>query len=232
MTDRYERKSAAATLGEIAPDVLKLVPQLSDDEWSARDAEVAAERAAFEIKTQAKDRLEALLELGFPRRAVEVVRAGVAAEPAIDRLRVHVSTSEILVVSGPKGCGKTVGATWWAAHRRDRVRFVRASSFAASSRYDSEARADLLAHPLVLDDLGREYADAKGSFAADLDELVDAFYSDMRALVITTNCTGEEFRLRYGERIADRLRECGRWINLSGDSLRHRAGAAQPRAAT
>lgn len=222
MTDHYERKNAVSTLGELAPDVLKLVPQLSDEEWQARDAQVAADRAAFESKTQAQVRLDALVALGFPRRAVDVVRAGVAPEPAIGRLRGLIATSEILVISGQKGSGKTVGATWWAAQRRDRVHFVRASAFASSSRYDRDSRAEMLAHPMVLDDLGAEFVDAKGSFLTDLDELIDVFYSDMRPLVITTNCTGEMFRERYGERVADRLRECGRWIGLTGESLRRR----------
>lgn len=232
MTDRYQRKKSEASLADLAPEVLKLVPQLSDEEWARRDAEIAAERAAVELRDRSKGRLEALLEYGFPRRAVEIVRAGVASEPAIERLRSHVTASQILVVSGPKGIGKTVAATWWAAQRRDRVGFVRASSFASSSRYDREARADMLAHPLVLDDLGAEFVDTKGSFATDLDELIDVFYSDLRPLVITTNCTGEQFRSRYGERIADRLRECGRWINLTGESLRPRAAQPQPKATT
>lgn len=244
MTDRYERKKAETSLGELAPDVLKLVPQLSDEEWARRDAEVAAERAAFEVKTQSRGRLDALLEYGFPRRAVEVVRAGVTPEPAIERMRQHIATSEILVISGPKGCGKTVAATWWAAQRQGKIRFVRAAAFASSSRYERVDRAETLAHPLVLDDLGAEFVDVKGSFLTDLDELIDTFYGDMRPLVITTNVLAVEkptdggpdrhpFVERYGERVADRLRECGRWISLTGDSLRHRPGAQpQPKATT
>ena len=238
--DNYERRKAEAKLGELAPDVLKLVPQLSDEEWARRDAEVAADRAALELKTQAQPRLDALLEMGFPKRSIDIVRAGVAAEPAIERMRPHLATSEIVVISGTKGCGKTVAATWWAVHRSERVHFVRASSFARSSRYeDRELRAKMLGHTLVLDDLGAEYVDAKGSFLTDLDELIDVFYGDVRALVITTNVLAVErpaegaperypFAERYGERIADRLRECGRWISLKGESLRQRKGTVQP----
>lgn len=222
MTDDEKRRRAAAPISEIAADVLKLVPHLTDEEWAARDAEVARLSAARDAESS-RTRLDALLELGFPQLAVDVVRAGVAQEPAIERLRTRLASSEILVISGPKGTGKTVAATWWASQRRGRIRFVRASSFAASSRYERAEREDLLAHPLVLDDLGAEFVDAKGSFLADLDELVDVFYSSRRALVVTTNCTGAEFSARYGERIADRLRECGRWIALTGESLRKRS---------
>lgn len=229
MTDQ-NRKLRIVPSSELLADVMPYVPQLTDEEWQIRDAEVAAERARAMDGARPPSRLDQLLELGFPRRAVEFVRADVnQAEAAIARIAAYVSSAEILVLSGPKGCGKTVAATWWAAQRSDRVRFLRASTFASSSRYDDRtARNEWLSGPLVLDDLGAEFADAKGSFLADLDELVDAFYSDLRPLVITTNSGPEDFRQRYGERIADRLRECGRWISLNGKSLRrpHRKAGA------
>lgn len=218
------RSLSALPIGDAAAEWLSLAPKLTAEQWRRRDAEVAAARLPVSDRDNA--RLALLLEYGFPRRAVDLVHAGVdVAGPAIAHVRPHVATAEILVLSGPKGCGKTVSATWWAAQRRDRVRFLRASTFAASSRYDDrEARAVWFSSALVLDDLGAEFADCKGSFLSDLDELVDVFYSDMRPLVVTTNCNLEQFRERYGERIADRLRECGRWLSLSGDSLRRRPG--------
>lgn len=231
MTDR--RKETASPIADLSDEVLRLVPQLSDEEWRRRDAEIAAERAADADRVPMA-RLDELLASGFPRRAVDVVQSGVDREPAVERVRGFVTSSDILVLSGPRGCGKTVAATWWAAQRRGTIRFLRASTFAASSRYDRAERADMLAHQLVLDDLGAEYADSKGSFVADLDELIDVFYGDRRALVITTNSSKEDFFARYDARIQDRLRECGRWISLTGESLRRRPGAAppQPKAAT
>jgi len=55
---------------------------------------------------------------------------------------------------------------------------------------------------------------------ADLDELVDTYYGDQRPLLITTNLDREAFKSRYGQRIADRLRECGRWFSIASESLR------------
>lgn len=218
-----KRRIAAAPVGDVLADLLPLVPQLTDEEWQQRDAQIRAEVSATESAPKL-DRLSRLEELGFPRRAIRSIRHGATPPPAIARLRDAVGDDVgIVVVSGPKGVGKTVAVTWWAAQRRDRVRFVRASELLASSRYDREARDDLFSSALVVDDLGAEYADQKGSFAADLDELVDVFYSQMRPLLITTNCNQQEFRERYGERIADRLRECGRWISMTGDSLRGKA---------
>lgn len=212
----------AAPLADLAPEILRLVPQLTDEQWAARDAEVAAQRAA-ELERTPNERLIALPEWGFPKRAVRAVQFGIVPPASVTRLRDSFGDDiGIVVLSGPKGVGKTVAATWWAASRRDRVGFLRAATFASESRYDRDERRELFSHPLVLDDLGAEFADAKGSFLVDLDELIDTYYGDMRPLMITTNCTGEEFRARYGERIADRLRECGRWISLTGESMRRR----------
>lgn len=216
------RKLTSIPLGSEVAEILQLVPKLSDEEWEQRDAEVGATMAKVTAGPDL-DRLSKLESFGFPRRAVRVVRFGATPPPAIARLRDACGDDVgIVVISGPKGVGKTVAATWWAAQRRDRVQFVRASALLASSRYDREARDDLLSSALVLDDLGAEYADPKGSFAADLDELVDVFYASMRPLLITTNCDRETFKDRYGERIADRLRECGRWISVTGESMRRR----------
>ena len=55
-----------------------------------------------------------------------------------------------------------------------------------------------------------------------LDELIDTFHGDRRPLLITTNCDVAGFKVRYGERIADRLRESGRWISVDGGSMRRK----------
>jgi DNA replication protein DnaC len=165
----------------------------------------------------------------FPARALGVAleTADVAA-PAVAQLAEwsRVNADGIAVVAGPTGVGKTVAACWLALQQplRSRPAFLRASEFAALSRYDSDARARW-SDPswLVLDDVGAEFADAKGSFAAALDELVDLFYAHKRVLVMTTNLTSVDFAARCGERITDRLREAGAWIAIASSSLRGRA---------
>jgi len=99
--------------------------------------------------------------------------------------------------------------------------FLRASTFAATSRYDAKHRETVFAAPaLVLDDLGAEYLDDKGSFLVDLDELIDTFYANRRPLLITTNLDRDRFYQRYGSRIRDRLRECGAFWETKSGSLR------------
>jgi DNA replication protein DnaC len=152
----------------------------------------------------------------------------------------------IVVLAGNPGSGKTAAAARWAFTRVGNApRFVRAAEFFRWSRYDHEKRDGLLAEAaVVLDDVGAEYADPNGSYRVDLDELVDRFYADARILVITTNiayATPEQrdkhktagiavdaaaptFVERYGERVTDRIRETGRWVDSAAQSMRKRAG--------
>ncbi len=226
------RTREAAPLGDLLGELA--LPQLTDAEWEARDAR--AREIMARSPSGAVDRLAELEAGGFPRRALDAYRHGVAPADAISKLAEATGrTIGIVVISGPPGIGKTVAATWLAARRREPWQFVRASALLAASRYDRAARDRLYSTALVVDDIGAEYADPKGSFAADLDELLDVFYGSMRPLVITTNIlsvakgpdgkTVYPFVERYGERIADRLRECGRWISLTGESRRRGARA-------
>lgn len=207
----------------------------TEAQWADHDARVAQKKRELEVSTlegkratpEGKEigRWTALIDAGFPRRAVDAARAADTRRAAIVRLsQWDPSDRCVMLAAGAAGCGKTVAATWWASTREKAPLFVRASTFAASSRYDSDKREPWLkASGLVLDDLGAEYLDAKGSFLADLDELVDTFYGDKRPLVITTNCTREVLEKRYGERVYDRLRECGVFWSTDEESMRRNA---------
>lgn len=218
------------SLSESLPNltVVRESKEWTDEQWDEHDRRVAAERerdaAAERARADLADRVE-LEHRGFPARALDaaaIADANAAAMLAIAKWR-HVDDS-ILVLSGQTGCGKTVAATWWAMRRCPRAQFLRATEFAASSRYQNQRReAWLEADGLVLDDLGSEYADAKGSFLVDLDELIDRFYGARRPMVITTNADAKSFKARYGARIEDRIRECGRFVSLSAPSLRVRS---------
>ena len=216
--------SAPRHIADIIPIRRSGMPT-TDAEWAEHDRRVAEARAldaAREASRMAAERRAAFREAGFPDRALE---AAIRADERVDAIR-RISSwptddQTILVLSGAAGTGKTVAATWWALRRRLAPVFVRATSFAASSRYDRDTRDTWLRAPaLVLDDLGTEYADTKGSFLVDLDELIDTFYADRRPLVVTTNCDVHAFKARYGERIADRIRECGEFYGVRGVSLR------------
>ncbi|MCX5747511.1 MAG: hypothetical protein NT062_34030 [Proteobacteria bacterium] len=154
---------------------------------------------------------------GADARTADVTRAAIIAIQAWGA----DPTKTIAVLSGGVGTGKTVTACWWALHAATVPTFVRATELATASRYGDERDKWYGARGLIVDDLGAEYLDPKGSLLVDLDELVDRFYADRRRLVITTNLMGKPFAERYGQRIADRLRQAGSWITVAGASLRN-----------
>jgi DNA replication protein DnaC len=228
--DKRPRRMHEEAVGDLVSELMSLAPKLTDAEWAARDAEIARERADAEHAKNARamERRAGDLTkpygaggLGWPDLAVsEAQRADFG--PFILRVQAWSRTG-ILVLAGPKGCGKTVAAARWALAQPigKFPLFVRAATFATSSRYGEEHRRFVDSPDLVLDDLGAEYVDAKGSFLTDLDELVDTFYgAKRRRLLITTNIRVDDFARRYGERITDRLRERGQWFESGGESLR------------
>lgn len=163
-----------------------------------------------------------MAQRGWPERALDAAYRADPTKPSVVAMNGWKSDDKnVLVLSGPVGVGKTVAVARWCLLRPARIVFTRATTFAASSRYDQESRARFYGSAgLCLDDLGTEYADRKESFLVDLDELVDTYYADARPLLITTNLKSGEFRDRYGARVWDRLHDCAAWISVKGDSLR------------
>ena len=95
---------------------------------------------------------------------------------------------------------------------------------ASVNGYNSEFEKLAQVSLMVLDDLGIEYLDKNGNFLQRLDEIMDERYSNYRKTIITTNLNSEDFKARYGERIADRIREGfghgGAFMELSDKSMR------------
>ena len=83
---------------------------------------------------------------------------------------------------------------------------------------DPRVNIDVLAKPsrLVLDDLGVEYADDKGSFRVDFDELMDMRWKSNSATLITTNLNQGDFQKRADKTSAVDHR---RFIKFLIDSL-------------
>ena len=80
---------------------------------------------------------------------------------------------------------------------------------------------------LVLDDLGAEYLKQHGEEGWPQDQLYRLLNARNLAgapVVITTNHSQRELHQRLGRRIADRLTEMCRWVEVPGESYRLRAG--------
>jgi DNA replication protein DnaC len=222
--------SNARPVADIAAE-LELPTFVIDD---AREAEIAALRARAEDDERERAREERhlrLLEAGWQPRELNAAREADESKQAIEHVKAwDASRTNILIVAGTKGCGKTTAAAWWAERQQRVPRFLSAIELSRSSRYDEAKRERVLkSHALVLDDLGAEWNDSKGSFRVDIDEVVNAFYRGLRPLLITTNiATVDEFRVAYGERVVDRLRECATWGTCTNESLRQRGPANLP----
>lgn len=208
------------------------LPSFAFDEAREREIAEIREREEAEERERAHEaRRHRMLDAGWQPRELTSAKQADESKQAI----VHVkgwdpARTNILIVAGTKGCGKTTAAAWWALRQPRVPRFISAIELSRSSRYNEDKRESLLkCHALVVDDLGAEWNDSKGSFRVDVDEVVNAFYRGMRPLLITTNiATIEEFRGAYGERVVDRLRECATWGTCTNESLRQRGPANSP----
>jgi DNA replication protein DnaC len=183
----------------------------------------------------AKKELVATFQL--PAKDIELLWNGLIVDTAaVEALRDGGMT--FIVLSGGTGSGKTVAAaTWLYRWATDPVNwreasfspefvggrglFVTAARLSRWSKYNSDEMDRLLGCArLAVDDLGAEYLDEKGSYLSLLDELINERYSHRRITVMTTNLDAAQFRSRYGERITDRIRECGRFVSVGPISLR------------
>jgi DNA replication protein DnaC len=156
-----------------------------------------------------------------------------------------------LVLAGGVGVGKTT-ASVRAALEAERVAvrnnrhsggirlsFIAAAEIGKAAGYNDESRkvwGDLeRCGFLIIDDLGTEHADKSGWFASAFDGLINTRYAECRRTIITTNLDIATFKATAGERILDRIRECGQFYTVPGESLRKNptikvpvAGAASP----
>jgi DNA replication protein DnaC len=243
---RQEAIRAAASAGDFETwkthKIAEFIAEKTWFHWPDQYTEPAAERVegfASELpmewdreqrrrEEQAREHRADFLN-AMPLRAAECALATTTDDPLIKRVsgwyEQHRKAGGLLVLSGPAGVGKTVAACWWANRHPRMPVFMRAAEFAASSRYDAEARSRWQKGALILDDLGAEYLDPKGSFLVDLDELIDTYYAEKGYLVVTTNCDKATFKTRYGNRIVDRLAEAGTWLAVPGESRRKKAKA-------
>lgn len=164
------------------------------------------------------------LERGIPERVMRVVFDGKPEQTdALVRLRKSCERSPepiITVLSGGVGCGKSVAAGWWAVTVA--ARFITAAELSKLSPYEDEGSMVQKSRNLVIDDLGAEYMDPKGFFASNLDALINHRYANDLRTVVTTNIERPNFRPRYGDRIADRIKEAGAFLECGGVSLRKR----------
>lgn len=75
---------------------------------------------------------------------------------------------------------------------------------------------------LAIDDLGREPANIKeyGNIISPVIDLIEYRYDRQLFTIVSTNLNKPELRNKYGERVADRLREMMEFIHFKHESYR------------
>jgi hypothetical protein len=167
-----------------------------------------------------------LLERGIPEKDVGPIVDGKLDETVALQVAREwwAGDQRMLVLAGKPGVGKTTAAAWLAAAPPRSALFTSTTALARTSVYDAEKIGPFeSASLLVIDDAGVEYMDVKGAFLSMFDALLDERYQSLsKRTVITSNLTSDVFAHRYSERIIDRIRECGRFVNLAGESMRRK----------
>lgn len=196
----------------------------ADPDYRERVEREQAEEVRVRAQSARRERLDRLQRRGVPKRLWDSL-----LEPKeTDALRVAREWASkrsplFLVLAGGIGVGKTFAAAA-AVAESDGGRFVKAIEIARAGQFNEEFWDKVhYAGLLAIDDLGTEPLDEKGWALAGLHALFDRRYDDARPTVITTNLPLDAFMARYGTdggRLRDRLRECGRWVNLAGESMR------------
>lgn len=183
------------------------------ERWKRQEAAWIESDRKAEAARRARD-------TGVPPNSANLILFG--SPDQTDAMRALTKVKGFVCLFGNTGVGKTVAATaWLLALNAEGCLFVKAAALARWDRYDNAEMERLLTAPrLVIDDLGTEYQDAKGNFMAIFDELVDVRDTHGLPTVATTNLDVADFKLRYGERVMDRVRGNGRLSVIGGDSMR------------
>jgi hypothetical protein len=168
--------------------------------------------------------------------------------PAVGHAREFLADAagggaKILILSGTKGVGKTVAASWlmlvarpdlggkaWPTDRHPRICTAAKIARWGAFGHDDERHQLARAKVTVIDDLGMEDPKARG-FVAYLGELVNERAGAPGLTVLTTNLTPAELMHRYTtnasdaavwDRIWDRLNHRALWFDVAHASLRTR----------
>jgi len=166
---------------------------------------------------------ERLNRLGVPRPLAEQLgdrnyRPSEALDSAIDWFQSKPRPSLLLLMGGT-GIGKTFAA----GHLLTLIpngQMIHAFEFYQQRRSEESFLALQSASFLVLDDLGCEPPDGFEEWRRTVATLLGQRLDMRMESCITTNLSAKEFRDRYGDRLADRIRAYGKVALLTGKSLR------------
>ncbi len=174
-------------------------------------------RALLDNPTKTLAWVECQLMWDTPGRCFALLMGGVGTGKSVAAasLFLRLTRPKPVYCEATKEMLEVDGWAWGDGER------VRAHELAGMSYFgaDRERARRLETVPLLaIDDLGAELL--SDGFKAQLDALLDARHDAELRTVITTNLDGRMFKERYGERIADRIRQDGQPISTGTVSMR------------
>lgn len=170
-----------------------------------------------------------MVTFGVPVKDVEAIAVkGLEDSIAMQHAREFEGAKQyILILSGPAGSGKTTAAANWLVRagpilaaakfglKLHPPMFITATRLFRASRYDTDLMDTIeKARKLVVDDIGTEYSDQKGFVTSFVDGLFNSRYEHLLPTVFTTNLRVDDFKARYGERVARRIRRVGKFVSI------------------
>lgn len=138
-----------------------------------------------------------------------------ALKHARDYLEGSYKSGSVLILAGSVGVGKTVAASYVISQVGGISMY---SPDLQEAFVNNRCEALKTTNFLLIDDFGVEYK--KEFLYSKLDALIHHRHKDMRATIITTNLTDEEFKEEYKGRISSRIREWGYFVNVLGEDMR------------
>lgn len=134
---------------------------------------------------------------------------------------LHDGKGVLLLLQGNKGCGKSTAAAWVLRQRPGL--WVDAPDLERPPTSDGDATDhDLATTPfLVIDDLGTEYSTDKKFAERRINVAISKREANLLPTLLTANISTEEFKARYGDRIASRINgDPLGWQSVDGPDLR------------
>jgi hypothetical protein len=194
---------------------------LSEAEIRFRAAAMGQEMPAMPVERVSRETVAAR---GVPEKHLRAIYDREPIEcDALDAVRAFLASDKTsLVLAGGVGTRKSGSACWALTQRpgvfltEDEVLRLYASRLEDDIAAMRRARQ---AQVLVIDDIG-EYSDDKGWGTKVITGLWNHRYSSELKLIVTANKTAKEFAAEFGQRIVDRVRESGRFVELGGKSVR------------
>lgn len=219
---RREEQAFADENPEVASAWREAIMENAERNQTALEKQLAFERRCDGLRMAGVG--DRLFELATEAWGIyETIATKAVAELSLSR--------PVLLLCGSPGCGKTLASVRGLGDALEHSAvtsglFVKSFELSRLSMFAPEDKARMASLSrtrfLILDDLGAEML--HDGMRPMLDELIDARYQNGSRTILTTNLDPQAFKARYGERIADRIREVGRVVLCGDKSLRR----AQP----